>query len=273
MSALAPWLALQKRAPLLLTGAGGDDVEAVGRAAVRRRAAARVEALILVADLPGDPDASSGPTRSPPTRTTLIEMEPLTPDRAASRSPSPSAGSSTTTAPWCRCCWPGSGCWPRRTGRAARWSPATPAAGCRCWRRSRATPPASSATPATTTTACSASDVSSDDLPPQLLPEHDIFLWEGHHSTLIREFGMPELGRAAAAVVRLPAELPGPDRGEGPAAAQPRRRRRGRLARRAPTRPPAAPVRWPSSTPCSTTASRSAARCGRPRISSSPTRC
>jgi hypothetical protein len=41
------------------------------------------------------------------------------------------------------------------------------------------------------TTALFGKDATRDELR-RLLPEHQVFLWEGHHNTLIRDWGMPE---------------------------------------------------------------------------------
>src|SRR5205823_3186320 len=48
MAALAPWLAASKRAALVLTNAAGTDVAARVEEAGRRRALARLDALILL---------------------------------------------------------------------------------------------------------------------------------------------------------------------------------------------------------------------------------
>jgi hypothetical protein len=77
-SALAPWLAVRKHAALLLTNDRGTDVEEVVRAALRHAALVRADAVILA----GSPAAI--PTRQRPNpvrggKDPAIEMEPLTP--------------------------------------------------------------------------------------------------------------------------------------------------------------------------------------------------
>ena len=85
MSVLAPWLAVTKHAALLLTNSSGTDITSAVVRATRRRPLRQIDTLILAANLkalpmlerlnpiPGDKDAS-------------IELEPLTPDV---RSPEP----------------------------------------------------------------------------------------------------------------------------------------------------------------------------------------
>src|SRR5262249_10558377 len=70
--------AVQKRAALLLTGARGDDVEAVMERAVRQEALSRVDTLLLVATLRAVP-MRRRPNPIPTDRDPHIEMEPLTP--------------------------------------------------------------------------------------------------------------------------------------------------------------------------------------------------
>ena len=77
MSTLAPWIALQKHAALLLTNEAGDDTGTRVERALRRAALRQVDSLILVADLKAIP-----PERRPnpvPGKDAYIEMEPLTP--------------------------------------------------------------------------------------------------------------------------------------------------------------------------------------------------
>ncbi len=78
MSALAPWLTLQRRAALLLTNDEGSDAEAVIRAALRRPELLRADALIILAD----PQAIPMERRPNPIegdKDPHIEMEPMTP--------------------------------------------------------------------------------------------------------------------------------------------------------------------------------------------------
>jgi Peptidase family C25 len=79
MSTLAPWLALQKRAALVLTKASGTDAEAAITAALKNDALAKADVLIVAADLKAVPM----PTRPNPLeggKDIVIEMEPMTPE-------------------------------------------------------------------------------------------------------------------------------------------------------------------------------------------------
>ncbi len=188
LSVLAPWLAVQKRAPLLLTGEDGTDAAVIVEASCKRSPLRRVESLILVADLKAIPmEQRANPI--PSDKDERIEMEPLTPagcepfsyavgrlfhdDRAAvplllarqrllaesRRAPRALVASN-----------PGNGlplleAFSRNTVNELR------NAGYQ-------------------TTALFGKDVECAAVR-KLVTENDVFLWEGHHSTLIRDFAMP----------------------------------------------------------------------------------
>src|SRR5262249_26035663 len=77
LSALAPWVALQRCAALLLTNAAGDDVAAVVRAARDKPRLAPADRVILLADLEAIPmEHRPNPAAGKDTR---IATEPLTP--------------------------------------------------------------------------------------------------------------------------------------------------------------------------------------------------
>jgi hypothetical protein len=78
MSALAPWIALRKRAALLLTNPQGTNVSEIADRALRREALRHVEALLLVANLRAIP-MWHRPNPIPGDKDPHIEMEPLTP--------------------------------------------------------------------------------------------------------------------------------------------------------------------------------------------------
>lgn len=78
LSPLAPWIALQKRAALLFTKPDGKDVNELVGDATRKPPLARVENVILVADLRAIP-LEQRPNTIPGTKDPFIEMEPLTP--------------------------------------------------------------------------------------------------------------------------------------------------------------------------------------------------
>src|SRR5262249_12965179 len=78
MSALAPWVALQKRAALLLTNEASDNAAEVVKATTRQEALRQVENVIIVADLAAVPLARR-PNPIKGDKDEFIEMEPLTP--------------------------------------------------------------------------------------------------------------------------------------------------------------------------------------------------
>ena len=78
MSALAPMIALKKRALLVLTNPGGDNVEALVEQAGRQPSLQSAHSVILVGNLQAIP-MQRRPNPMPEGRDRNIEMEPLTP--------------------------------------------------------------------------------------------------------------------------------------------------------------------------------------------------
>lgn len=77
MSVLAPWVAVQRRAALVLTNDEGSDTSAAVNAALKNPDVARADTLILVANLRAIPvEKRPNPV---PGKDANIEMEPLTP--------------------------------------------------------------------------------------------------------------------------------------------------------------------------------------------------
>jgi hypothetical protein len=190
MSALAPWLALQKHAPLLLTSDDGTDAHAVVSAALKNQHLLRADALILAGNLKALP-MEHRPNPIPADKDPYIEMEPFTP---------------TETEPFTFA-----------TGRLFHEDAALVLlmqARQRLLQRRKDSPrkvllvsnpagglPLLEAFSRNTslefrnagyqTTAMFGHDAS-DEKVRKLLPSQDIFLWEGHHNTLIREYGVQE---------------------------------------------------------------------------------
>lgn len=82
MSVLAPWIALHRRAALLLTNAAGNNVNGLVKVAVRRTEMQKADALILVGNLDAIPmEHRANPI--PGGKDAFIEMEPLTPTGTA----------------------------------------------------------------------------------------------------------------------------------------------------------------------------------------------
>jgi hypothetical protein len=77
MACLAPWVAVQRRAALLLTNFAGDDVGRLVNTASGRPALAHADTLIVMGDLDAIPlERRANPV---PGKDAFIEMEPLTP--------------------------------------------------------------------------------------------------------------------------------------------------------------------------------------------------
>jgi len=187
MSALAPWVAVQRRAALLLTNKKGDDVATVVRTALKNPDLRDAGNLILVANLQAIPmERRLNPA---PGKDTHVEMEPLTP-----------AGSEPCTF---------------ATGRLFHKDPAVVAlmlARQRLLAALRTAPralvvsnPGGSlplletfsrntckelANAGYRTTTLFGDDATVEKVR-RLLPEQNLFLWEGHYRTMVDEYGLP----------------------------------------------------------------------------------
>lgn len=190
MSPLAPWIALRKRAILLLTNQAGDNVGALVESALKKHDLREADHLILAADLEAIP-MERRPNPLPGGKDAYIETEPLTP-----------MGSEPFTF---------------ATGRLFHEDPGIIAlllARERVLKAKRRDRPRKALVVSNpggglplletlsrntarelgnrgyATTALFGSDVNKDDLR-RLLPEQDIFLWEGHHETLVKKYALP----------------------------------------------------------------------------------
>jgi hypothetical protein len=187
-SALAPWIAVRKRAALLLTNPEGTNVAEVMDRALRREALRHVEAMLIVANLRAIP-MWHRPNPIPGDKDPHIEMEPLTPsgnrpftfatgrlfhaDRAivplmlarqrlVAEAPAPRKALVASNS--------GGGLslletFSRNTIEALRHA-------------------------GYATTTLIGSQVSRDEVR-KLLPKHDLFLWEGHSGTLMNDYEFP----------------------------------------------------------------------------------
>jgi hypothetical protein len=185
MAALAPWIALEKRAALLLTNETGTNVETVVAAALKHEALLRADAVILVGNLKAIPvERRPNPT---PGKDVTIEMEPLTPRGQEPFSfavgrlfhddpnvvalmlarqrllPAQASGKALVVSD------PGSSL-PLLQAVSRSTAQELDNAGYR-------------------TTSLCGSSVTAGAIR-RLLPEQDIFLWEGHYSTLVRDYGI-----------------------------------------------------------------------------------
>jgi hypothetical protein len=188
MSSLAPWVVLEHRAALVCTNGPGTNVRNAVNAALCHRALLRADALILLGDLKAIPmETRPNPVAG---KDAEIEMEPLTP---------------IGTEPFSFA-----------TGRLFHSDRAVvslmlarqrllPAAGCQAKALVVSNPtgslPLLEAFSRNTvkelmnrgyqTTPRFGSEVTKDELR-RLLPEQDIFLWEGHYNTMVKEYGIHE---------------------------------------------------------------------------------
>jgi hypothetical protein len=186
MSTLAPWVALQHRAALLLTNDTGTNTEATVRSALQRKVLAGADTLILVADLQAIP-MEQRPNPIPDGKDQAIEMEPMTPDGrepirfATGRLFHEDRGVVTLML--------------ARQGLLAAGGTlkalvaSNPGGGLPLLETfSRNT--ASEMRNAGYETTPLIGEASTKDKLRLLLPEQNIFLWEGHHSTLVRDYGI-----------------------------------------------------------------------------------
>jgi hypothetical protein len=188
MSALAPWIALQKHAALLLTNSNGTNVHEVVDCALRREALRHVDALLLVANLRAIP-MWHRPNPIPGDKDPHIEMEPLTPsgNRPFTFATGRLFHQDRTVVPLL----------------LARQRLLADAAGPR--KALVVSNPGGSLSLLETfsrntiqemrnagyqTTTLIGHQVNRDELRKQLA-SHDLFLWEGHHNTLIHEYEFP----------------------------------------------------------------------------------
>ncbi|MCI0463583.1 MAG: C25 family cysteine peptidase, partial [Gemmataceae bacterium] len=187
MSVFAPWVALERRAALLLTNDKGDNTAAVVRAALQNPDLLRADALILVASLKAIPtEHRPNPV---PGKDVTIEMEPLTP-----------AGSEPFTFATGRLF--------HEDRRVVALMLARPRllVEARSPRKALVVSNPGGSLPLLEifsrntakefhnagyqTTALFNSTVTKEEVR-HLLPEQDIFLWEGHYRTMVDEYGLP----------------------------------------------------------------------------------
>jgi hypothetical protein len=188
MATLAPWVAVQHHAPLVLTNDGGDNVEEAVRAALRDPHLEAVENLLLVAGLKAIP-MPTRPNPIPADKDPFIEMEPFTP-----------AGSEPFTFAIGRLFHDEPGAVAlmlarQRLLREARpprkalvmSNPGGSLALLEAFSRNTAFELRNAGYQ---TTARFGTQITADDVR-RLMQENDVFLWEGHHNTLVRDWAFP----------------------------------------------------------------------------------
>jgi hypothetical protein len=189
MSSLAPWIALQKRALLLLTNADGSNIERLVDSSLRKTGVERADTLILAGDLQALP-MQKRPNPLAGGKDRFIEMEPMTP--AGTEPFSFSVGRlfhedlNVVALQLARPrLWAGAG---RKENRVLVVS--NPGGGLpllEAFSRTTASELANAGYGTTTLFGHGASAAAIR----RLLPRQTIFLWEGHHSTLVRDYETP----------------------------------------------------------------------------------
>ncbi len=189
MSSLAPWLALRHGAPLLLTDPAGDDVEAVVGAALKHKECRRADAVLLVANRQAIP-MHVRPNPVPGDHDELIDLEPLTPEGDAPFSFAVGRifhdDRAVVSLMVARQRQLAEARGPRRALIASN-----PGGGLPLLETFSRNTAKEFRNAGYETTAKFRDQVVKDDLR-RALPEQDVFLWEGHHSTLIRDFKVPD---------------------------------------------------------------------------------
>jgi hypothetical protein len=187
MSVLAPAIAVMHRAVLLLTNVAGDNTAALVQAAIQERELGRIESLLLVAGLRAIPmEHRPNPV---PGKDAFIEMEPLTPTGEEPFSFATGRmfhqdRSLVALILARQQCLLGSHV-PRQALLVSNPGDSLPLL--ETFSRNTALELRNAGYH---TTALFRDD-SNKDLVRRLLPDQDIFLWEGHHQTLVRDYGLP----------------------------------------------------------------------------------
>jgi len=189
MSCLAPWLALRHGAPLLLTNPAGDDVEAAVGAALKHKDFRQADSVLLVANRQAIPMR----TRPNPVRgdhDPLIDLEPLTPEGNAPFSFAVGRifhdDRSVVALMYAR-----QHLLAEPHGRRRAVIASNPGGNLPLLEAFSRNTAKEFANAGYEISAKFGNEVVKDDLR-RALPQTDIFLWEGHHSTLIREFKVPD---------------------------------------------------------------------------------
>ena len=190
MSVLAPMLAIQHHAPLLLTDAAGDDVGSVVNDALRQPKLRGANHLLLAADLQAIPmERRLNPV---PGKDAYIEMEPLTPAESAPYSFATGRlfhedpGVVLVQLARQRLLAERPADQPQRALVVSNPGDSLPLL--EMFSRSSARELAAAGYQTTTLLG---EDVSAGDVR-RLLPRQNLFLWEGHHSTLIKDYGFAD---------------------------------------------------------------------------------
>lgn len=188
MSSLAPWVALERRGVLLLTNDKGTDAGALVHAALKNPDLGKVENVILVADLSAIPmERKPNPL---PGKDEYIQMEPPAPaDKepfsfATGRLFDEEPGMVTLMLARRHLLNEAKG--PRKALIVSN-----PGGGLPLLETISRNTALEFKNGGYQTTTLFHHDATKEEVR-RLLPEQDVFLWEGHHSTLVTEFGVPQ---------------------------------------------------------------------------------
>jgi len=189
LSTLAPWIAIQKRAVLLLTDTAGTNAEGLVNEAVKNPVLKRADNVVLVAGLKALP-MQRRPNPLPADKDTFIEMEPLTP-----------TGTETYSFAIGRLFHDDPAVVPLMLARQRLLAEArgprraliasNPGGGLPLLEAFSRNTAKELHNAGYQTTSLFGKDVGKDELR-RMLPENHLFLWEGHHNTLIKDWAMPE---------------------------------------------------------------------------------
>jgi hypothetical protein len=186
LSALAPYVALRQRAALVLTNANGSDAGERIRATLSNNQLVTADSLTIVADLRAVPmERRPNPAKG---KDAAIEMEPGTPRRdepftlATGRLFNADRAAVTLMLARARLL-------PVNATHKALVA-SNPGGGLPLLETFTRTTAQELRNAGYTVTARFEKQVNAQELR-RLLPEHDVFLWEGHYKTLVEHYGLP----------------------------------------------------------------------------------
>ncbi len=200
MSGLASWLTLKRNAALVLTNKDGTNVDEVVGEAVKTKALRQADTVILAADLEAIPVVKRK-NPIPADKDEFIEMEPLTP-----------LGSEPFSFSVGRLFHQDQGVVPLMMQNQLLMARATKKASALIVSNVDGSLPLLETISRQTvremtnagyqTTALYGKKLTAEEVRREM-PKHNIFLWEGHHNTIIREWKFPEWTEPSPALVFL----------------------------------------------------------------------
>ena len=189
MSSLAPWIALKKRAVLLLTSPGGGNVEALVQQTAEQPLLKSASSVILVGNLQAIP-MQRRPNPMPEGRDRNIDMEPLTPHGKEPYSYAVGRlfheDINVIALMLAR-----PSLWQNEIGPLKALVVSNPGGSLPLLETFSRNTARELANAGFDTTALFGHEARRAAIR-KLLPKQTIFLWEGHHSTLVRDFEVPE---------------------------------------------------------------------------------